>query len=81
MFLESGDAAAEAADEVVLLGLANGTAYFALDYSKQLEPPLSDVGVFRDLRAVGAILSHQPGTLLAYARGIVYWHVRHRFCG
>ncbi len=81
VFLESGDAAAEAADEVVLLGLANGTVYFALDYSNQLEPPLSDVGVFRDLRAVGAILSHQAGTLLAYARGIVYWHVRHRFCG
>lgn len=81
VFLQSGDAAAAAADEVVLLGLANGTTYFALDYSNHAEPPLGGQGVFRDLRAVGALLSHQAGTLLAYARGIVYWHIRHRYCG
>ncbi len=81
VFLQSGDAATTAADEVILLGLASGTAYFALDYSNHAEPPLNGRGVFRDLRTVGALLSHQAGTLLAYARGIVYWHIRHRHCG
>ncbi len=36
---------------------------------------------FVDLRRVGALLPHGEGALLAYARGMVYWHNRHRFCG
>ena len=36
---------------------------------------------FTDLRRVGPLLPRQEGALLAYARGIAYWHERHRFCG
>jgi NAD+ diphosphatase len=69
----------------VLLGLIDGTAYFTLDVS-HIEAPheheiLGAAGVFEDLRKVGPYIQHEQGNLLAYARGINYWHQRHRFCG
>ena len=75
-FLEGG--------EPVLLGLWEDRAYFALDLS-QHETPLERLGMaaleFTDLRRVGPLLPRGEGSLLAYARGIAYWHERHRFCG
>ena len=69
----------------VLLGLREERAYFALDFSRH-ESPLqlirADAPVeFTDLRRVGPLLARPDGALLAYARGILYWHGRHRFCG
>jgi len=69
----------------VLLGLLEGRAYFAVDLSR-LEQPLaamSEAGSveFTDLRRVGPLLPRQEAALLAYARGIAYWHERHGFCG
>lgn len=43
--------------------------------------PLDGAGEFLDLRAVGAMLGQGDGALLAYARAIVTWSRRHRFCG
>src|SRR5262249_49094954 len=42
---------------------------------------LADEVEFTDLRRVGPLLERFEGSLLAYARGITYWHQRHRFCG
>jgi len=71
--------------EPVLLGLVEGTAYFTLDVSHIEDPHeheiLGAAGVFEDLRKVGPYIEHRQGNLLAYARGINYWHQRHRFCG
>lgn len=71
--------------EPVLLGLVDGTAYFTLDVSHIEDPHEHEVlgaaGVFEDLRKVGPYIGHEQGNLLAYARGINYWHQRHRFCG
>jgi NAD+ diphosphatase len=71
--------------ETVLLGVIDDCAYFAVDLS-QLETPLEALkhagpAAFTDLRRVGPLLPRQEGSLLAYARGIAYWHARHRFCG
>jgi NAD+ diphosphatase len=70
--------------EPVLLGLWEERAYFALDLS-QHEAPLERLGMaaleFTDLRRVGPLLPRGEGSLLAYARGLAYWHERHRFCG
>jgi NAD+ diphosphatase len=71
--------------EWVLLGLIEDRAYFALDLSAD-ETPLAllrprEPVEFIDLRRVGPLLARQEGSLLAYARGIAYWHSRHRFCG
>ena len=71
--------------EPVLLGLAEEGAFFALDLSHHEGAPaaLADGARagFTDLRRVGPLLPRQEGALLAYARGIAYWHERHRFCG
>lgn len=82
------DIAAEllnAAQCVVLLGLVGEVAHFAVDLSA-LEAPDADRrlaahGRFVDLRSVGPLLGHDEGGLLAYARGLVHWHTRHRYCG
>ncbi|HUZ72405.1 MAG TPA: NAD(+) diphosphatase [Stellaceae bacterium] len=78
-------AVAALAGEPVLLGLIEARAYFAVDVSS-VEAPLAAFATaepmaFTDLRRVGPLLPRQEGALLAYARGIAYWHERHRFCG
>ncbi len=73
------------AGETVLLGIDDSGAFFALDLSAHDEPlaairyerPLE----FTDLRRVGALMDRHEGSLLAYARGMMWWHARHRFCG
>jgi NAD+ diphosphatase len=71
--------------DCVLLGVVEDRAYFALDLST-VEAPLEALRAalpveFTDLRRVGPLLARHEGSLLAYARGITYWHGRHRFCG
>jgi len=82
-FLARHEIAAEG--ESVLLGIFEERAYFALDLSPA-EAPLEGLRSelpleFTDLRRVGPLLARHEGSLLAYARGITYWHSRHRFCG
>ena len=67
--------------QLALLGLVDGIAHFALDLSHIDAPSLGDRGEFLDLRAVGPLIDGHEGSLLAYARGLMYWHARHRFCG
>ncbi len=69
----------------VFLGEIEDRAYFARDLSA-VETPLdiirSDVPIeFADLRRVGPLVGNRDGSLMAYARGILYWHGRHGFCG
>ena len=71
--------------EPILLGLVGDTVYFTLDVSHITDPHehevLTSAGLFEDLRKVGPYVGREEGNLLAYARGINYWHQRHRFCG
>src|SRR5690348_13605715 len=74
----------DAGGETALLGIIGECAYFAVDLS-HVEAPLqalrpSDAVEFTDLRRVGPLLARHEGSLLAYARGIAHWHMRHRFC-
>ncbi|MDE2661720.1 MAG: NAD(+) diphosphatase [Gemmatimonadota bacterium] len=77
-------------------GRDGGRALFAADVSGEAGeageaggagegPPtdgsLDGAGKFLDLRGVGAMLGQGDGSLLAYARAIVTWSRRHRFCG
>lgn len=74
-----------ATSEIVFLGIVDGTAHLAIDVSAVEDPDTdtawSKVGKFVDLRTTGPLLSQEDGSLLAYARGLVWWHQRHRFCG
>ena len=68
----------------VFLGLDNGAPLFALDVSdcdeEVMQPVLAD-NEFFDLRQAGWLLSSQEAALLAYARGLLYWHRHSGFCG
>ena len=71
--------------EPTLLGMAGERAVFALDLS-HLDDPIAAAGLagrgeFLDLRQVGPLIERGQGSLLAYARGLLWWHQRHRFCG
>lgn len=75
-----GDAGLE-----VFLGEADDRAMFARDLSgheKPLDIIRSEVPLeFADLRRVGPLVGNRDGSLMAYARGLLYWHSRHGFCG
>jgi NAD+ diphosphatase len=79
------DAIAREGKDIVLLGIDEDVAFFAVDLS-DLETPLDAVrsappSAFIDLRRVGPLLPRRDGSMLAFARGMTYWHSRHRFCG
>ncbi len=69
--------------EWALLGILGERAVFAIELATDgPEPPdLSRWGRFVDLRQVGPLLATGDAALLAYARGLMLWHQRHRFCG
>ncbi len=69
-----------------LLGVsASGAAHFAVDVSHLDEPEAADPfrgpGAFVDLRAIGPLAAPADGSIMAYARALMYWQRRHRFCG
>ncbi len=71
----------EEAQAVALLGLVEGVAHFAIDLSHRAEEEAARIGLFEDLRKIGPLLSHGDGALMAYARGMMHWHLAHRFAG
>lgn len=74
-----------APDAVTLLGSYEGTVYFAVDVEQDVAETAPEwataLGAFRDLRIVGVAIDPPIGALLAYARAMIYWQRRHRFCG
>ena len=65
------------------LGLRGETAVFAVDVSTVDDPaPLLPEGArFEDMRTLAGLLSADDAAVLAHARGLMHWRVRHRFCG
>ncbi|MGB1547090.1 MAG: NAD(+) diphosphatase [Alphaproteobacteria bacterium] len=78
--------AASVGEETVaaFLGFFETTPYFAVDLSHLDDPAgLAEAaeGRFADLREHGPLLDPEEAGLLAYARGLLYWHRHHRYCG
>ena len=73
----------EPAEDPVLLGDFQGRTCFALELDADGDPlpALPPGSVFRDLRRHAALLPPAQAALLAYARAMLYWQRRHRFCG
>jgi len=66
------------------LGLWVGRPVFAVDCSATDDPlPLlpPEMGSFSDLRGVAGLLPEGEASVLAHARGLMHWRVKHRFCG
>lgn len=80
-----GSALIDAASEIVWLGKIGPRDCFALDLSELAEPMAHPVlfgrGELSDLRLSGGLLPPEEAEVLAYARGMLHWHRRHRFCG
>ena len=87
--LTNGDIAQEflkLAEDVVLLGIEQetGAAVFAADLSHHDDGAITHLtngASFLDLREIGPMMNTQEANLLAFARGVMFWHGRQRFCG
>ncbi len=69
------------ATTVIFLGRSAEIAYFAADLSDLDETEVAVLGEFVELRGVGQLVPQRDGALMGYARGLIHWHERHRFCG
>jgi len=91
LFLDSGNPVANG--QRVFLGLDGDIPFFAVDFSMLKDEESVDLssyatdrsgratsGEFSDLRQVGPTLSAQDGSVLAYARGLVFWNSNTSFC-
>lgn len=66
---------------IIFLGRSAETAYFVADLSPLDEAEIAALGQFTELRNVGQLVPQRDGALMGYARGLMHWHERHRFCG
>lgn len=68
--------------DLVMLGRRDEFVYFAAEIVDPA-PVQADPAVarFEDLRVAGGLLPADEAGVLAYARAMLYWRSRHRFCG
>ena len=67
----------------VFLGLDGEVPMFGVDVSTEIiaeVPEIRDAGDFADLRRVGPLVPPAEAAMLAYARAMITWQKRHRFC-
>ena len=66
---------------LILLGRMDGIHYFAHEI-EGLDPPVVRPGSrFEDLRTIASLLPPGEAGILGYARALMSWRARHRFCG
>ena len=72
-----------AASFPIFLGESGGVAYFAVpvDDDAAASAPVLEAGEWGDLRKQAVAMEPDEAALLAFARGMAYWHARHGFCG
>ena len=68
-------------DALVLLGRVDGASFFAYEIEGVDPPQLAGDARFEDLRLVASLLPPDQAGLLGYARAMISWRRRHRFCG
>jgi NAD+ diphosphatase len=67
---------------LIFLGLAGDVPWFALALTVEDAPPaLTELGIFEPLHPRVGSLDVDQAALLAYARGMVLWHLNHLHCG
>ena len=69
----------DAGNTLILLGIRDGRAYFALDAGHAETPPGGKT-VAMDVRSVAPMIDDGEAAILAEARSLIDWHGRHRFC-
>ena len=67
--------------EPIYLGQFRDHSCFAIEIGTDTPPRPTAAADYRDLRLLGGALPADEAGLLAYARGMVLWRGRHRYCG
>jgi NAD+ diphosphatase len=68
-------------NDLILLGRLNDSSFFAYEV-EGIDPPASPNGTrYEDLRIVASMLPADEAGVLGYARAMVTWRRRHRYCG
>jgi NAD+ diphosphatase len=67
--------------DLILLGRFGDTNFFTYEIEAIEQPALLPDTRFEDLRLVGSVLPIDEAGLLGYARAIVSWRRRNRYCG
>jgi len=70
-----------AGSNLILLGRFEGINYFACEVESAEPPALLPGTRFEELRVVASLLPGNEAGLLGYARALISWRHRHRFCG
>jgi NAD+ diphosphatase len=68
-------------DDLILLGRFGEHSCFAYEFESISAPRLAAGAEFQDLRLVSSRLTADEAGLLGYARAMILWRRRHRFCG
>ena len=68
-------------ESLTMLGMQDGQPYFAADVFSDEAANLHSDYAFEDVRKVSSRVSPSDAALIAYAKAMIYWHKRHRFCG
>jgi len=67
--------------QAILLGEFHQRLCFAVEIPATQTPELPTATAFRDLRGIAGQLPEDEAGLLAYARALIVWRERHRYCG
>jgi NAD+ diphosphatase len=67
--------------QLILLGEFRSALCFAFEVPADEAPSVDGDGEFQDLRGIAGELPHEEAGILAYARAMVLWRERHRYCG
>lgn len=67
--------------ELIFLGEFRDCPCFAVEIDPRLDPRVEPPAMFRDLRAIAGQVPADEAGVLAYARAMITWRERHRYCG
>lgn len=68
-------------NEIIFLGKYEDSFYFALDVKEESSFIKNNLFKFDDLRKIAPLLNKKEAALLAYAKSMVYWRGRVKYCG
>lgn len=79
--LESVPVERRSIDDLILLGEAGGRHFFACEFESIEPPQLVEGARFEELRHMASLLPPDEAGILGYARALIAWRRRNRYCG
>ena len=81
VFIDSDSITGFNNDEVIFLGQYEDNYYFALGVQDEASFTNNHSYKFDDLRKIAPLLNKKEAAILAYAKGMIYWRERVKYCG